>query len=97
MIFAAMAAFFLAALISDQVLEYNQPLWTVLAVPLLAVGVFYYTWYHPERPAAFENILSRPPNRSAGILPVEYYSVGVAAAIFGVWTSRHMRHSKTNE
>jgi len=66
-------------------------------VPLVALIVYGYTSANPERPAGLEGILHLPPNHLAGILPVEYLSAGVAATIFGFWTTERMRHSKEHE
>lgn len=94
-IFAVAAAFYLAALAADQLSGNRHPLWQVAAVPLTGLCAYAYAFANPMRgPAEFEHILHLAPNRLAGILPIEYICAGVAAAIFGTWTSERVRYSK---
>jgi len=96
-VFAVVGAFFLAALVSEQIVENDHPAWQVTAVPVVALFAYLYTVFHPDRPAGMESLLNIAPNALARALPVEYIFLGTVGAIFGNWTSHRMRHSKDHE
>jgi len=93
-IFACLAAFYLAGLTAEQIAENDHPVWQVAAVPLVALTAYLYTWMHPMRPPGLELILHIAPNSLARVLPVEYIFIGTIGAIFGNWTSHRMRYNK---
>ncbi len=93
-IFAVVAGFFLAALAAEQITENDHPLWQVVAVPIVAIIAYAYTYMNPERPPGLEAILHIAPNNLARILPIEYIFIGTIGAVFGTWTSHRLRYSK---
>jgi len=93
-IFSAIFGFYLAGLVAEQVAENDHPLWQVLAVPIVALAAYAYTWYRPDRPPGLEALLNIAPNSLARVLPVEYIFLGTIGAIFGNWTSHRMRYGK---
>ncbi len=93
-VFAVIASFMVAAIIAEQVTENDHPFWQVLAVPLVALIAFGYTWQNPGRPAGLEALLNVAPTNLSRVLPVEYTFLGAIGAIFGTWTSHRMRYAK---
>ncbi len=96
-VFAVFAGMLLAGMISEQISPTNHPVWQVLAVPIVALIAYGYTWLHPDRPPGFEAVLHIAPNNLARVLPIEYIFIGAAGAVMGVWYSYRLRHSKDYE
>jgi hypothetical protein len=92
--FAVIAGFFVAALVAEQVTENDHPFWQVLAIPVVAMAAYGYTWQNPTRPAGLETLLNIAPTNLARVLPAEYIFMGAIGAIFGTWTSHRMRYAK---
>ena len=93
-VFAVIASFMVAAIFAEQVTENDHPFWQILAVPLVALIAFGYTWQNPGRPQGLETLLNVAPTNPARVLPVEYIFMGAIGAIFGTWTSHRMRYAK---
>jgi len=93
-VFATFTGMLLAAMISEQISPTNHPIWQVLAVPMVALIAYGYTWINPDRPPGFEAVLHIAPNNLARVLPIEYIFIGTAGAVMGVWYSYRLRHSK---
>lgn len=93
-VFAVIAGFIVAAIIAEQITENDHPFWQVLAIPVVAMVAYGYTWQNPTRPPGLEALLNIAPTNLARVLPVEYTFMGAIGAIFGTWTSHRMRYAK---
>ncbi len=96
-IFAVVAAFYLAVLGTSQMVDNRNVIYYLPAVPIVGLVGFLYTAVNPARPAGLEALLHLPPNTMAAVLPIEYLAAGVASVIFAFWTSERMRFAKELE
>lgn len=93
-VFALACSFFIAALLAEHLVGSDGAFWQVLAVPLLAVVGYLYTYYYPDRPIGYENLLNIPPNQLVRALPIEFATVGTASVIWGTWFSHRLRFDR---
>jgi hypothetical protein len=93
-IFAVSAAFFLAALAADQLIEQRDVMTHLIAVPIVGLGAYIGTATRPDRPPGQEALLHVAPNHLASVLPIEYLAAGAAGAILGFWFSEKLRFTK---
>ncbi len=96
-VFATFAGFFLATLVSDQLIPIEKFPYHLFAVPLTAIIAFLYTYLHPDRPPGFEMVLHITPNNMVKVLPIEYIFIGSAGCILGLWYSIRLKVRIENE
>lgn len=95
--FAVAGAFFLSAWLGDWAMGNRRIRWQIASVPLAACVAYIYTWMNPSRPNGLEAILYITPNNLVAVLPIEYFAVGTAGAIFGYWTAERTRFAEHHE
>jgi hypothetical protein len=95
--FAVGGGFFLSAWLGDWAMGNRRIRWQVASVPMAACVAYLYTWMNPHRPAGLEAILYITPNNLSAVLPIEYFAIGTAGAIFGYWTAERTRFAEHHE
>ena len=85
--FALVVAFYIGGLIAYRYLPAGSALWGCLSVPLLCL-LGYILAALSSPPAGYDQLASVPPGIFYRALPIEYLSVGSAAAVAAFWTTR---------
>ncbi|MBN1346619.1 MAG: hypothetical protein JXQ73_28270 [Phycisphaerae bacterium] len=96
-IFAIGVGFWLGAIAAGQFSRPALGVWVCLAVPIVALIGDVGGWLRPNLPAelaAYREIAIIPPNAWSKGLPIDYLSIGPAAAILGMWTSQRLRRAR---
>jgi len=95
--FAIGLGFWLGALAANQFCRPALSLWYCLAVPVVALTGHLGAWADPDLPAhlaRYADIVTIVPKGLARGLPIDYLTVGPAAAILGIWTSHRVHRAR---
>ncbi len=96
--FAVGLGFWLGAIAANQFCRPALGVWCCLVVPLVALVGHCGVWLNPSLPEAlrqYTDIVTMAPNGLARGLPIDYLSIGPAAAVLGVWTSRRIHRARS--
>ncbi|MHC4064455.1 MAG: hypothetical protein ACYSUI_08135 [Planctomycetota bacterium] len=86
--FALIAAFYLGGLIAYELYPVRSAFWGCLSVPLLCLLGYFICAVSSSSGGQYSRIASVPPSSFYRALPIEYISVGTAAAVASFWSAR---------
>jgi hypothetical protein len=105
--FAIAAAFCLGSVAGFHLFRPAWCLWSYLAIPVVVSIGYGLAWYRPtvsglprallSATAHYNQLPMMPPNSFSRGTPLDYVSIGLAAAIAGCWLSRNTHRLRTEQ
>ncbi len=86
--FALIAASYLGTSFAYRSWQVRSALWGCLAPPLLCLGGFVYSALASSSQGPYSDLANIPPSTFYRALPIQYVSVGTAAAVASFWAAR---------
>lgn len=80
--FSVFAAVMIASMVAFRFVPVRSPLWSILAVPIVAVTGYLWAGFRPSEPGLPPNM---PASHFLRVLPIQYIAVGTVAALTAFW------------
>jgi len=80
--FSVFAAILIANMVAFRIAPVRSPLWSMLAVPIVAVTGYLWAGFRPSEPGLPPNM---PASHFLRVLPIQYIAVGTVAALTAFW------------